>query len=66
MKIIENPGGRFIKRTSHGAFGLVVLVRLYLARIGIEMNLIGTEIQILLGTPGGQGAGSSPPGARMT
>lgn len=63
MKIRENPGGSFVKRNSHRALGLVVL---YWVGTDIEVNLIGTEIQILLETPSGQGAGSSSPGTRMT
>jgi len=38
----------------------------YCVRIGIKVNLIGTDIAMMLGTPpGGKGAGLRPNGARM-
>ena len=48
------------------SLGRLVLLREYWARIGIRVNLIGTEMLMMLGTPPGtKGAGSSPSRARL-
>jgi len=48
--MIENPRGDFLECTSYRALGLVVLL-VYWARIVIKINLMGTDISMIPGTP---------------
>ena len=51
MKRIENLRLVFLEWPSLRALRLEVLLRVYWAGIDIKVNLIGTGVQMLLGTP---------------
>ena len=47
---MENRNRDFMERTSHRALGVAV-PQVYWERIGIKVNLMGTDIALMLGTP---------------